>query len=373
MERRKPESVPDRFAFLWESKARIDFELRGFIKKEEERIAQKWPLAVPLLHHLREFVEQDGKRIRPTLTILSFQCFFGESDDRIILPSLGTELMHDSFIIHDDLYDDIPGVVGTRRGEKVLHLVYTDEFLKVADGGDSNWEPLQFGKHAAITGAHILLALGARAIHQSAFPSELKHKAMIAYWNTIEETWLGQGMDIFSKGKPIVEVGEEEILSTELSRAGVYTLEFPLHLGAILAGAESETLQKLTNYARPVGLAFEIYDDVLGLFGIEGEIGKMQADLAEGKRSLLLQKALEKGAPEHRAFLLSTLRQRISTKEQINKTRQIVEDTGALDYVTQLASRLVAGAKASLEQLGIPGEYREKLSNIADFVISRKK
>lgn len=373
MERERLESSPDRFAFLWESKARIDFELRGFIKKEEERIARRWPIAAPLLHHLRGFVERDGKRIRPTLTILSFQCFAGEGDDKIILPSLGTELMHDSFIIHDDLYDDIPGVVGTRRGEKVLHLVYADEFLKFTGGRDSNWEPFQFGKHAAVTGAHILLALGARAIHQSAFPSELKHKAMIAYWNTIEETWLGQGMDILSKGKPIIEIGEEEILTTELSRAGVYTLEFPLHLGAILAGAESETLQALTNYARPVGLAFEIYDDVLGLFGAEGEIGKMQADLAEGKRSLLLQRALEKATPQDRAVLFSSLRQRAPTKEQINKTRQIIEGTGALDYVTQLASRLVTKGKTSLEQLDVPGEYREKLSDIADFVIRREK
>lgn len=373
MTKNKPKSPSDRFAFLWESKTRVDFELKKFIDKELRRITRKWPFAESLFPQLRKFVERDGKRIRPILTILGFQCFSAENSDKIILPSLGTEFMHDSFIVHDDLYDDIPGEVGTRRGEKVLHLAYTDEFLKFTGGTDSNWEPSQFAKHATITSAHILLTFGARAINQSAFPVERKYKAMKAYWDTIEETWTGQGMDILSKGRAIIEVSEKEILATELSRAGVYTVEFPLHLGAILAGADDETLEKLTNYARPVGLAFEVYDDVLGLFGTEKDIGKMQADIAEGKRTLLLQRSLETGTPQQRALLLTLLRQRFPTRERINQAQQIIKDTGALEYVTQLTRQLIREAKATLRKLNIPEEYKQKLTALADFVVERKK
>lgn len=359
--------------FLKEFKPQINLLLHKFISSEVDRIKAKWPYSAGLLPLLAQFVERDGKRVRPSLAILGYRAFHGSLDERIFLPALSTEFMHASFIIHDDLYDDMSGADGTRRGEKVLHLNYEEQFLKRNAGEDSNWEPRLFARHAAVASAHVILAIGARTIHQSDFPPEVKAKALTYYWNTVEETWLGQGMDILSKGKRIVDVGTEEIIMTEMSRASVYTIEFPLHLGAILAGADDKSLQLLSVYGRSVGLAFEIYDDILGIFGKESEIGKLQADLAEGKRTLLIQKALENGNQEQKEKLLSILRDRNPRSSRLDLARIIINQTGALDHTTKLVQDLVEKAKTALNELNIGEAEKESLGKLAQFVINRRK
>lgn len=373
MSKRKSKILPKQLLFLLESKGDVNRALKSLLDSEFERIRKTWLYSENLLPAVRKFVERDGKRIRPSLAILIYKAFSGTKDSQIITASLSTELMHDSFIIHDDLYDHIPGQLGTRRGGKVLHLTYEEDFLKKNAGKDSNWHPETFAKHATVASAHLLLSIGARTIYQSHFPESLKARALAAYWNTIEETWIGQGMDILSKGKVVSEVSKGEILSIELSRAGVYTVEFPLHLGAILAGKDSKILRAISAYARPVGLAFEIYDDVLGMFGEEAEIGKIQADLAEGKRTLLIQRALVSGTDKQRSELISLLKQRSPSKKQVRKAREIIVKTDALAYTTHLTDKLIEKAQNALKKIDIPNNIKEKLSAFAEFVINRRK
>lgn len=359
--------------FLKDFKPEIDLALFQFMQGQSKRLQEIWPYISPLVPHLVEFVRREGKRIRPSLTMLGYEAFGGQDRQAILLPAIGSELMHDSFIIHDDLYDAIPGTTGTRRGLPVLHERYQAQFESSPTANDSNWDSELFSKHATVAVAHVLLALGAKTIFDSPFSSDLKIKAHSLYWQTIEETWIGQGMDILSKGKPLHDIDDHEILQTEESRAGLYTVAFPLQLGATLAGADEMSLQQLSTYGRNAGLAFEIYDDVLAIFGQEDDIGKVQADLAEGKRTLLLERAFAKGTKRERAIISTILQERTPNQRAVFAFKEIVEKTGTLAFTLKLVTELIEQAEIALETLPLEEKYKNDLRHLARFTINRTR
>jgi len=158
-------------------------------------------------------------------------------------------------------------------------------------------------------------------------------------------------------------------------KTGKYTYETPLHTGAILAGASDDDLKALTEYAIPGGIAFQIQDDILGMFGDEYKIGKpADSDLSEGKKTLLIVKAFEKGDSLQKKILNKNLGSPKISSKDLREVRQIIIDTGSLEYSKKIALNLVNKAKERLQKYShsnwIP-EGREFLDGIADYMIKR--
>src|SRR3989344_1315448 len=153
--------------FLIDEKIEMEKELNKFIELEFDKLKNKWPFVAELLPAIEAYLNREGKRIRPILTKLSYIGLGGSDADKIILPAIGTEFLHASILINDDLYDDMPNIRSTRGGKKVLHDRLFEQFIKNGSPGDSNWEPELFSKHASIAVAHILLAIGLECIQRS--------------------------------------------------------------------------------------------------------------------------------------------------------------------------------------------------------------
>jgi len=169
-------------------------------------------------------------------------------------------------------------------------------------------------------------------------------------------------------------VTEKDITDIHTLKTAIYTIEGPLHIGAILAGAGKEDLGELSDFAIPLGKAFQTQDDILGMFGTREKIGKpVGSDVREGKKTLLMVKALELGSPTQRKFIQRCLGNKRLTFKQLEKLREIVTKTGSLDYSKRLIERYSDEARVALGKLKISNEGRQFFMYICNYIIQRDK
>jgi geranylgeranyl diphosphate synthase type I len=288
---------------------------------------------------LRDYLLRGGKRLRGALVLLGCEAAGGDPDD-VLDASIGLELLHAYLLIHDDFMDQDD----VRRGGPTLHR---------ALGGD----------HHADSIALLCGSLCESWAYQL-LPARVG--GMVA--QVMEHVILGQMADLRAprSGR---ELGRDDILEIEMYKTGSYTFELPLSVGARLAEAKDEVLQTLAAYARPLGQAFQIADDLLGTFGAPEVTGKPSGnDLREGKRTLLVARALEMATPEDAAKLRSGLGH---PGADVDELRKILERSGATDAARADASRLCQMALKALEQRVIPRDAAEKLREIAVYAIDR--
>ena len=213
----------------------------------------------PFLEAIKEFTLRGGKRIRPILVIKGFEAFekneISESMmHELIKTSICIELMQSSFLIHDDIMDE----ADTRRNKPTLHKLFEQQELSEQQNNDK-----KLSESLAILAGNIAMVLGQNIILNSNFNDEIKQKAIIKFNEIVEMTNHGQLLDLIISEKNISGVSEEEINQVMLLKTAKYTIEGPLHLGAILAGANKEQLHQLSAIALPLGIAFQIQDDIL--------------------------------------------------------------------------------------------------------------
>jgi geranylgeranyl diphosphate synthase type I len=251
-----------------------------------------------------------------------------------------------------------------RRGKATVHKIYEKKHLEGGFGG----RPIKFGESMAIIAGDLADAYAMEILSSSNFPAKLKVKAIHKLNEIIEYTGYGQIIDIYSG--VLDEFREEDLLLLHKYKTARYTVEGPIALGMILAGADTKGIE---NYAIPVGIAFQLQDDILGLFGSEEEIGKpVTSDLAEGKKTLLIIKALENADDEERRKIMRALGNPAVTSEQLEEVRDIVRKTGSLDYSRKLAESMVNDAKEYLKRMDVKDEeMRSFLLWIADYLIKR--
>jgi geranylgeranyl diphosphate synthase type I len=168
------------------------------------------------------------------------------------------------------------------------------------------------------------------------------------------------------------KVSEKDVLQVHEFKTSRYTIEGPLHLGAILAGASEKDLDVLSAYGLPLGQAFQLQDDVLGTFGREEKLGKpVDSDLKQGKKTVLVLRALEKASPEQKKKLLACLGNKDLTKEMAEEARNIIKATGSYDYSKTLAEKLCLQAKQAIQKSRFRSEGKDFLLGIADYMLHR--
>src|SRR5207248_4685804 len=288
---------------------------------------------------LRDYLLRGGKRLRGALVLLGCEAAGGDADD-VLDASLGLELLHAYLLIHDDFMDQDD----VRRGGPTLHR---------ALGGDHHAASIALlcGSLCETWAYQLLLGSGRGAGEREA----AKRVAQ-----TLEQVILGQMADL--RAPRAAEMSAGAILDVQQRKTGSYTFELPLSVGATLAGGSSQVFDALAAYARPLGLAFQIADDLLGTFGDPEVTGKPSGnDLREGKRTLLVARALEMGSREDAAALRDGLG---STGADISKLREIIRRSGAEQAVRDEAERLCAASVRVLESGAIPKIVPERLSSI---------
>jgi geranylgeranyl diphosphate synthase type I len=214
--------------------------------------------------------------------------------------------------------------------------------------------------------------MGYEALSKVDFPSPLVLKAIAHLHSIMNTTVIGEMIDTI---KPLNgDITEEMVLRIQFLKTARYTIEGPLHLGMILAGAEEELLAGISEYALPVGIAFQIQDDILGVFGSEEELGKpVTSDIEEGKQTLFTAFIRKYGTEEQRERFFSLLGKRGITLKEFREVKRIIRETKALDYAREKAQEFSLKGKKALESLPISPLVRIILEELADYIVKRRK
>lgn len=330
-------------------------------KKESKKIDE---LAVDSVNLIRKFVMGGGKRIRPALVYYGFLAAGGEDSDKIVKASMGIELIHSFLLMHDDIIDRD----NLRHGIETIHITYRK---RAQMGNFSGIEAEHFGNSMAMLLGDMSSSMGYEVIFNAEFAPESRIKALNKLQKIAYVTLPGEMVDVVLEAKGVAT--EQEIMRMYEGKTARYTFEGPLHLGAALAGAENGFYRALSGYAVPVGIAFQIRDDILGIFGEEDKLGKpIGSDIIEGKQTILVVKALELSEPDQKERISQLLGKKDLTMEEIEDFRKIIIDTGALDYANELSEELIGNALKALEKIEIKNqEAKFFLEGIAQFIIKR--
>lgn len=351
-------------------KKRIDKKLTSYLKKNIKKTSAIDMLGGKAIEFIADFTLSGGKRFRPALMYYGFLGAGGKNCEEIVDASMSVEMAHSFLLIHDDIIDRD----AKRHGVATLHEKYKKFgkfFIK-----DKN-ELDHFGNSMAIIAGDMAMSMANEIIFKSKFPPKHILDALSKLQEIVYQTIPGEMLDVVMgfKGKAT----EKEITRMYESKTARYTFEGPLHLGYILArGVDTflkKDLKKLSAYALPLGKAFQIRDDILGVFGDEKKLGKpVGSDIIEGKQTILLIKALENADKNQLKELQNILGNKNATEKQIENFREIIKETGSLDYSKKLSGDFVAEAKIALKKIDIKNtEARNFMEGIADYIIERQQ
>jgi len=338
--------------------ARVDARLDAVLSAERARWTSfDGELAAPF-DEIGRMVRSGGKRLRPAFCFWGFAGAGGDpDDDRVIDAGAALELLHAFALFHDDVMDDS----ASRRGAPTTHTVYADEHRKATWSGESR----RFGEGIAILVGDLAFVLSDQLLLGAGVE-------VWALWNELRlELNAGQLLDIMGAARRERRLDKAERIARY--KSGKYTIERPLHLGALLAAPvrSHELLPGLSGYGLPLGDAFQMRDDVIGAFGDTARTGKpVGDDLREGKPTPLLARAVALAGDGQRRVLESVGTPGM-TGADVAAVQQVIVDTGALAALEQVIERLAADAVDALEFVDITGSAREALAELAAFVAGR--
>jgi geranylgeranyl diphosphate synthase type I len=310
------------------------------------------------IDEIHRMVHSGGKRLRPAFCRWGFVGAGGDANDRRVIDAgAAIELMHAFALFHDDVMDDSD----SRRGAPTTHAVYRDRHAQQRWAGESR----RFGEGVAILVGDLAFVLSDQLL-LGAPP------AVWALWNTLRlELNAGQLLDILGSVR-----GERRLEKAERIaryKSGKYTIERPLHLGALLAAPErgDELLPALSTYGLPLGDAFQMRDDVIGAFGDTALTGKpVGDDLREGKPTPLLARAVARAEPAQLAVLDRVGRPGL-TDQEVADAQAVIVATGALAELEERIEQLAATAIDALEAIDLAPVAKSELRALADYVVAR--
>lgn len=285
-------------------------------------------------------LERGGKRIRGALTMLSYEMSGGKDQKMIVVAARAIEMMQAYILIMDDIQDR--SII--RRGGPAAHVMLADHHEKHELAG----EPAHFGVAMALnsmaSGNHaaqmILANLDA--------PEEYRIKVLSILNRTMLITAHGQTNDIMNE--VAADASREDVEHVMEWKTSYYTFLNPLHVGMVLAGAECDATDAITDYAMHAGKVYQITDDILGVFGSEFESGKSPMDdIREGKRTLLIYYALQNASIADKNFLIQMLGNTNLRPAEFHRCRDIIIESGAFEETKKEAQKHVEQALAALD------------------------
>lgn len=337
--------------------------LDSFFAQKEKQAEEVSPLAQEMVKALHEYTK-GGKKVRGALTVLGYQASGGRDSRKILSASCGMELFHNFLLVHDDLIDRDQ----TRRGSLTIHEYYK----RLHEQRYKKSGSVHYGSSMAILAGDLGSFLAWELLVTSNFSKERVVKAAHKLSDLLVQTAYGEIFDITSAFHD--ELSFDDILMAKTYKTAYYTVVLPLTIGAILAGAGKRKLTAFEAFGVPVGVAFQLQDDILGVFGQKEQTGKsVEGDIREGKKTFIFAKAMELANSEQKRFLRRHYGRKNATPAQIKKVKQIFEDTGALKFSEQLASDLVEKGKKNVYRITRKKKYAQVLSSFADFVIQRDR
>ncbi|MFJ3958555.1 polyprenyl synthetase family protein [Arthrobacter sp. NPDC090010] len=346
----------------------LNTELDSFLDRQRDLVSGISEDVAPLLDSIATLVS-GGKRMRALLAYWGFRAAGGEAgSSAAVQAGVALELFQGAALIHDDIIDRS----ATRRGRPSVHQAFADRHAV------ERWQldPVRFGDAAGILTGDMCLSFSEEAFSAVGTPTAFGTTARTIFNRMRAEVMAGQYLDILEEvaGPQRTVTGAAARARTVLRfKSAKYSTEHPLALGAAIAGAPELLLDELARFSLPLGEAFQLRDDVLGVFGDPDTTGKPAGDdLREGKRTLLVAFLRELGTQEQVALLESRLGQDSITDDDVASIREALLESGALAAVESEITALGTASHAALEELPIPELAREALRQLGESAVKRQ-
>jgi geranylgeranyl diphosphate synthase type I len=333
-------------------RVRVQQALDRFLDDHRAPLRAMGPELDAMTDALSEYLA-GGKRLRPGFCFWGHVGAGGADSDAHVQAAASLELFQAAAILHDDVMDGSD----TRRGKPAVHKRF--EALHVASGWNGSAE--QFGAGAAILLGDLCLAWSDEML----VASGVLTPAARAVFDTMRaELMAGQYLDLLEQASPVSTV--ESALRVARYKTAKYTIVEPLLLGAGLAGAGPDVVAGYTAYGMPLGEAFQLRDDLLGVFGDPSVTGKPAGDdLREGKRTALVALALERATADQAALVRRLLGDPQLDPDGVAALQDVLVATGAVDRVEELITVRTAEALTALDAAPVTAEAAEVLRELA--------
>ncbi|MBB6119334.1 polyprenyl synthetase family protein [Nocardiopsis algeriensis] len=333
----------------------VDAELEAFCTAHRAQLLEIGAELAPAMDAL-EAMLAGGKRLRPTFCYWGWRGAGGAAGDpRVFRAAAALEFLQACALVHDDVIDNSD----TRRGLPATHKRLAKLHADHGWNGDSEG----FGQGAAVLIGDLCLAWSDEMYQASGFPLESLQRGRSPFDAMRTEVMAGQYLDTLEQVRGTES--REAALRVMRYKSAKYTIERPLHLGAALAGRHEELAPVYTAYGIPLGVAFQLRDDVLGVFGDPSTTGKPAGDdLREGKRTLVVAETLARSGRADADRFRSLLGAPDLSMEAVEWMCALIESSGALDACEELVTRYSDEALAALESPALDESAREPLREL---------
>lgn len=349
--------------------------LVGYVSRIDKRLSKYWDeeiaknfgfnerqkmLVREILLHSKEHNLRPAKRLRGSFVNYAYALSGKPVDERLWWAAMAVELVHTALLMHDDFMDrDL-----VRRNGPTTHIFYAN---KTKDN-------LHYGESMATNVGDAVLCLGYQLLLNCGFGLGQVKGAMDQMLRGIINTAYGQAYDVTLE---VMESWtEDDVISLHKAKTGIYTYENPLLIGAILGGLNESVQKILSEYAADGGVAFQLQDDILGVFGTEEDTGKSaDSDLRQGKCTLLVLKALEMGNGEQIKAVGAVWGKIDAGRVGLDLAKKAIDESGSLEYNRQLARKYAAKAAktaSKLRRLKLNSESVDYIQGIAEYMVTRK-
>lgn len=341
--------------------APVDELLTAFLAQRVSDLATLHPALEDVGQEVAGLVGAGSKRLRPAFVYWGYRATGAEHREGILGPAAAVELLHTFALIHDDVMDRS----ARRRGRPAVHMALAGAHTAEGLHGDPDW----FGVGGAILAGDLAFVWADQLLDSSDLSPEAIARARRVFTDLRIEVMAGQYLDL--RLAALADAEEDDSLRVALLKSGRYTVTRPLQLGAAIGGGDARLDAALTRFGDAVGMAFQLRDDVLGLFGDPRRTGKGAVeDLREGKRTVLFLRALGMADAVGRKTLVAMLGDPDLDDLDAHRAREIVVDCGALDAVESLIAAEEDRARRALRG-AVEGAPREALEELAHFAAFR--
>ena len=336
-------------------RVRVQKRLDDFLAAQVPVLDEVSPDLAPLSEALVDLL-RGGKRLRPAFAYWGWRGAGGADCEEAVTAATSLELLQACALIHDDVMDGSD----TRRGMPAAHR----RFATLHRGNAWLGSPEGFGVGAAILLGDLCLSWADELLMSCGLPPRSLLRAKPVYDVMRTELMAGQYLDLLEQARG----GGSAARAMRVVRykSAKYTIERPLHLGAALADAPADLMAAYSGYGLPLGEAFQLRDDVLGVFGDPAQTGKPAGDdLREGKRTVLVATASASASPAQASVLRRRLGDPALDVDGVEELREIIVDTGALRHVEALIGSLTGQAFAALAAATLADPARDALHGLA--------
>ncbi|MFD5552735.1 polyprenyl synthetase family protein [Streptomyces sp. NPDC127068] len=350
-------------------KARVDHELETFVRRETALLEAVDPELKPFGEQLRAIVGH-GKRLRAAFCYWGWRAAGRADGDDVVRAAAGVELVHAAAVVHDDLIDRS----ALRHGVPTAHRALTPPRNRLTRGSGRG----ATGRALALLAGDLLISWSGQLFTDCGLPSAYLNRARPLWATLARELVAGECLEVLRSGPgPAVATDPEGSLKIVRYKTAKYTVEHPLHIGALLGGAPPALREVFSAYGVPLGEAFQLRDDLLGVFGAPDSTGKSNLDDLGGAKPTVLLALMRRAATDAEQQEIQVLLGRRDEigPEDLDRFRAIAERTGARRGVEALITARAAAATDALaagERAGLlPAHAAEALHHLARHCLTR--